>query len=45
MVHTFFGEVLLSELVLLDSESLLKEILGFFATDGNMHCNLLISLD
>ena len=39
------GEVLLSEFVLLDLEGVLEEGLGLLASDGNMHCNLLISLD
>jgi len=39
------GEVLLSELVFLDLEGVMKELLGLFTSAGNMNCNLLISLD
>ena len=39
------GEVVLLKFVLLDLEGVLEEGLGFLASDGNMHCNLLISLN
>ena len=44
-VLTLVGEVLLSEFVFLDLEGVLKKCLSLLASDGNMHCNLLISLN
>ena len=38
-------EIIFLELVLLNSQSFLKELFGLFATNCNMHCYLLISLD
>ena len=44
-VLTILGEVLLSEFEFLDTESSLEEILGLLTSDGDVHRDLLISLD
>merc|ERR1712029_911103 len=42
---SFSGEVALSELVLLDSESLLEELFGTGTSDSDVNGNLFVSLD
>ena len=44
-VLTVSGEVLLSEFELLNTESSLEEILGLLTSDGDVHCDFLVSLD
>jgi hypothetical protein len=44
-VLTILGEVLLSEFELLDTESTLEEILSLLTSDGDVHCDFLVSLD
>lgn len=39
------GEVALAELVLLDLEATLDDLLGLWATDGNMNGDLLVTAD
>jgi hypothetical protein len=39
------GEVALAKLILLDLQSTLQDFLGFGATDGNVHSNLLVTTD
>ena len=42
---TIVGEVFLSELKFLDLEASLDELLSLVTADGNVHCNLFVSLD
>jgi hypothetical protein len=44
-VLTILGEVLLSEFEFLNTESTLEEILGLLTSDGDVHCDFLVSLD
>jgi len=39
------GEVLLSQLVLLDLQASLENLLGLGASDGNVDCDLFVSSD
>ena len=45
MLLTFIREVTLLKLVFLNLKSVVEECLSLCASDGNMHCDLLISLD
>jgi hypothetical protein len=44
-ILTIVGEVLLSELMLLNLKSILEKRLSLGSTNGAMDCNLLVSLD
>ena len=44
-ILTIVGEVLLSELMLLDLEGILEESLSLLSTNGDMNCDLLVSLN
>ena len=39
------GEVSLPEFSVLDLKTSLKDLIGFFASDGHMCCNFFVSLD
>ena len=45
MSLTIIGEVLLSEFEFFDFEATSDELISLVSTNGNVHCNLFVSLD